>query len=335
MSVNRISALSTYKRKIILLFFTLSLVAVFVMVRGSYAELGRRVIVRNDAVPLAVDLEKGRFGSGKLYFDDPIDLAVDEDDNLYILDAGNYRIQIVSDKGRYLTEWGSRGDEDGFFDEPVALAINPESDFIIVIDQGTYRAHKFDLKGTHLLSFGKEGTRKGMFEETVDVTIDGLDYIYVLDRTRRMVIKFHKNGTFITEWGDRGRPDERLENPISLAYSDELTGYIYVLDSGKGALLKYDRDGDLDEIIELPEALLKEGLKPRKIEVSGKEQVFILDGLRGKLIRLNADETNVFQLTSDDMVIGEPSGLAIDGNDRVYVTDLKKNRLLRFPLELD
>ena len=316
-----------------LLFFTTVVCAVLTLTSATVH--GKRITVRSDSVPLTMDLEKGRFGTGKLYFNDPVDLAVDKDDSIYILDAGNYRIQIVSDKGRFEGEWGAKGEQDGYFDEPVALAVNPDSNFLVVVDRGTYRIHKFELDGSYLLSFGEEGTRKGRLKSPVDVTVDTLDYIYVLDRDRDVVLKFHRSGTFVQEWGDKGKLEERLQDPVSIAYSDELTGYVYVLDAGKMALFKYQRDGELKEMINLVPDILEEGMKPLKVEVNEENEVFVLDGLHGKLIKLNTREITVFQLTGDDLAIEEPAGLTIDENNNVYVSDLKKNRFMRFLLELN
>jgi len=294
---------------------------------------GKRVLVRNDQTPLTMDFEKGRFGTGKLYFNDPVDLAVDEDGRLYVLDAGNYRIQVVSEKGRFDAMWGAKGEQDGYFDEPAALAINPGSDFLVVLDKGTDRVHKFAMDGSFLLSFGEEGSRKGRMKDPVDITVDALDYIYVLDRDRGVVLKFHRSGAFVDEWGDTGRREERLQDPVSIAYSDELTGFVYVLDAAARALFKYQRDGELKEIIPLVPDVLAEGMKPVRVEVSDENEVFVLDGLQGKLIKLNTFEIGVFQLTGKDQDIEEPSGMAIDADNNVYISDLKKNRFMRFPLE--
>ena len=241
----------------------------------------------------------------------------------------------MSDKGRYLDQWGTRGKGDGQFDEPVALAIDRNSDFLVVLDKGTYRLHKFELDGTFLLSFGQEGSRKGMLKEPVDVTIDALDYIYILDRDRDLVLKFHKSGAFIEEWGARGRPAERLEDPVSIAYSDELTGYIYVLDAGKMALLKYQLDGRFTEAVNLVPDVFERGVKPLKVETNTENDVFILDGIQGKLIKIYADQVNVLQIASDQLVIDKPSGMAIDEKNNIYISDTGRNRILRFPLELD
>jgi DNA-binding beta-propeller fold protein YncE len=301
----------------------------------AYADGFKATIIRNDSLPLQMDQEIGRFGTGKLYFDDPADLIVDEDLNVYILDAGNNRIQIMDDRGFFESKWGSRGKSESEFDEPIAMAVDPDFDFIVVLDGGDSRVKKFDMEGNFMLAFGEEGTRKGLFREPVDLTVDNFGYIYIVDREHRTVKKFHREGSFIKEWGRRGRPEELLEEPISVAFSDELTGYIYVLDVGKQALIKFDRDGDYDKTIPLPESLIREGFRPVRVAVDPENNVFVLDAGLGKLISLQRYGITVFQLRQENVPLEQPSGLTIDEDGQIYVSDLKKNRVYRFPLELN
>ena len=129
-----------------------------------------------------------------------------------------------------LPNGGKRGQQDGQFDEPVALCLNPENDFLVTLDKGNYRVQEFGLNGEFWLSFGQRGSREGMFENPVDITVDNMDYVYVVDRDRGVILKFHKSGDFVGEWGNRGIRDERLQDPVSITYSDHLTGFLYVLD---------------------------------------------------------------------------------------------------------
>jgi hypothetical protein len=47
--------------------------------------------------------------------DFPADLAVDLQDNLYVVDAGNSRIQVFDPDGNFVRMWGEPGDGEGEF----------------------------------------------------------------------------------------------------------------------------------------------------------------------------------------------------------------------------
>ena len=284
------------------------------------------------------DLEVGRFGIGKLYFDDPIDVDTFEDldtfkdDRVYILDSGNYRVQVMDEDGDYVSQWGRRGKDDGEFDDPVSLVVDEDEEVIYILDRDRVRIDKFSLEGQHILSFGEEGIRKGKLDDPVDLTVDSLGYIYVLDNGRRTVLKYHKSGTFIDEWGDSGRKSERLLDPVSLAFSRKKLGTIYVLDRGRTALMEFDRKGDFKENISL-ETPFGVGEIPVKIRADDRGDLFILEGSKGKLVLLSGNNFYVFGLTSEKGSMEAPVGLAIDEDGLVYITDIKRNRIFRYIIE--
>lgn len=313
--------------------FTLCLLLIQVPV--LLAENQERLLIINDSFPLELDLEIGRFGTGRLYFDDPVDLSVNEDGDLFILDAGNYRIQVMDEDGDFLREWKLRESSREGFDEPVALAMSFKEDFLVVLDSDDGEIRRYDLEGDFLNSFGESGIRKGTLDEPVDLTVDSLGYIYVLDRGRGKVLKFHRQGAFVDEWGKKGRGDKNFDDPISIAYSDELTGIIYVLDVGKKALLKFQRDGDFREIIPIPPGILEDGANMLKLESDRDNILFILDAGLGKLIRLEPRSFNVYLLAGDQLQLRQPRGLAVDAESNVYISDIKRNRVYRFPLEVN
>ncbi len=66
----------------------------------------------------------GEFGIGRESFDRPVDVVRDRDENIYVVDQGNNRIQVLDRRGRFLREWGGRGFAPGFFDRPNAIAFD-------------------------------------------------------------------------------------------------------------------------------------------------------------------------------------------------------------------
>ncbi len=290
------------------------------------------IIIRNDQIPLDYDLMVGRFGVGKLFFDDPVDLDTDEDNNVYILDAGNYRVQVMDEDGDYLYKWGRRGKEDGEFEDPVSLVVDPDRKFVYVLDREKLVVNKYELDGKFAGAFGERGIRKGEFDDPVDLTVDVQGYIYVLDGKRRAVLKFHHSGEFVDEWSFSGRKRRELIDPVSIAYSTDRLGYICVLDRTRRTLVMFNRRGDHMETLSLM-SVISEGGEPIKVRGDDMGNLFILEGVTGKLVNIRRSTYSIFSLFNDKISAHELSGLAVDEDGRIYVTDVKKDRIIRFRFE--
>lgn len=77
------------------------------------------------------------------HFNNPNDLAIDNrNGDIYVVDAGNNRIQRFSAEGNYLSEFGSFGSENGCFNGPWGVAIDSKG-FIYVTDSKNKRIQKF------------------------------------------------------------------------------------------------------------------------------------------------------------------------------------------------
>ena len=89
-------------------------------------------------------------GDGQLIF--PLSFDVGANGDFYVLDAGNSRIQRFDAEGKYLTQWGRRGDEPGAFEfigrnstpeEVSGNIVLDEEGYIYVADVGNKRIQKF------------------------------------------------------------------------------------------------------------------------------------------------------------------------------------------------
>jgi tripartite motif-containing protein 71 len=65
---------------------------------------------------------------------------------LYVVDAGNDRIQKFDSNGKFITKWGTTGSADGQLSGPVGIAIDSSGN-IYVSDTGNNRIQKFDSNG--------------------------------------------------------------------------------------------------------------------------------------------------------------------------------------------
>ncbi len=81
-------------------------------------------------------------GDGGFAFDATMDLAVDEDGNVYVADTGNACIQVFDPEGNFLGAFGNKGSDVGQFLYPEGVAAGPD-DRICVIDSGNHRVQCF------------------------------------------------------------------------------------------------------------------------------------------------------------------------------------------------
>lgn len=73
------------------------------------------------------------------------DVGMDDDQNLYVMDSGNHRVQVFDRVGRYLRSLGARGQGPGEFERPYQLVVSGEH--LIVSDIN--RVHFWNLEGKH------------------------------------------------------------------------------------------------------------------------------------------------------------------------------------------
>jgi sugar lactone lactonase YvrE len=77
------------------------------------------------------------------------------------------------------------------------------------------------------------------------LALDGLGYLYILDTTNQIVIKFGPEGQYLDKFGGQGEGPGQFRSPDSLAIDTQ--GRIYVGESRRIQI--FDRDGNyLDEI---------------------------------------------------------------------------------------
>ncbi|MFC1553849.1 6-bladed beta-propeller [candidate division KSB1 bacterium] len=85
----------------------------------------------------------------------PIDAVMDSEDNIYVLDSGNYRVQKYDKNGLYVKSIGKKGEGPGEFrSTPSDLGIL-SGDRLFVYDMRNERLHIFTLEGDYVTSKGR------------------------------------------------------------------------------------------------------------------------------------------------------------------------------------
>ena len=131
-------------------------------------------------------------------FLNPQQLAVDSENNIYVTDHGNARIQIFDDQGNYISSWGSYGDGPGEFSQPSGIAVG--HGYIFVIDNKLNTVQKFDSLGNFIMQWGSFGNGNGEFRSPNGITVSENKFVYVVDTGNNRIQKFTFDGEYISSF---------------------------------------------------------------------------------------------------------------------------------------
>jgi DNA-binding beta-propeller fold protein YncE len=147
-------------------------------------------------------LDFGAQGSEPGEFNLPTDLALDRTGQAYVMDSGNYRVQIFDRQGKYLRSFGRAGKPPGRFGRPRAIAIDADGN-INVVDALFGGILVFDPGGVPLYAIGGRGGISGAWSSLlpVGIAIDVDGSLYCLDQG------YHKIDVFRPLGSRRSGPD--------------------------------------------------------------------------------------------------------------------------------
>jgi sugar lactone lactonase YvrE len=147
----------------------------------------------------------GQRGHGEGMFNFPTNLALDSKGNLYVVDTGNFRVQIFDPKGNLVRKFGQLGDLPGYFTRPKGIALDSE-DNIYVVDAAFQNVQIWNQEGQYLMGFGEGGDEVGQFSLPAGMYIDHEDKIYVVEQLTRRVQIFQ----YLSEkWKQRQKEVEK------------------------------------------------------------------------------------------------------------------------------
>lgn len=340
---------------------------------------GDEVIISSTTVPswLSLNSDDGRVvttiaGSGgtgnadgtgtSASFNFPAGIAIDDFDNLYVVDQDNHTIRKVTSEGivSVFAGSGTSGFADGNgtsaqFSDPKDITIDDAGNLFLA-DFENHRIRKITTSGdvTTVAGNGSMGSADGTgtdasFNFPASITVDENGNLYVADQDNHSIRKITSDGVVSLLAGgssegfaDGSGTDAQFNDPKDIITDDD--GNLYVADFENHRIRKVTADGDVTTLAGSGSTGAVDGTGtdasfnfPAGIAIDDANNLYVVDqnnhGIR-KVTQSGIVTFFVGSGTSGSMdgtgtsaLFNEPKDITIDGDGNLYVADFKNHTI--------
>jgi sugar lactone lactonase YvrE len=279
----------------------------------------------------------------------PRSMAFAPDGSLYVTDSRNHRILHFGATGTLLGQWGSPTGNSlnspnpmappSSFNEPWGVAVGPDGS-VYVSDTWNYRIQKFTADGKFLTmwsSFGPAGQQEAFYGPR-GITVDASGHVYVVDTGNKRIVIFDSDGVYLTDFGGAGLDPGQFDEPVGIAIDGQ--GVVYVTDTWNQRMQSFVPSNDGLTFTPLKQwdvvGWTGQSLENKPfLALDHTGHVFVTDPEASRVIEYTTDGQLVRtwgDYGSDPTTFGVTSGIAVDANGSVWVSDAGNNRVMKFTL---
>jgi streptogramin lyase len=243
-------------------------------------------------------------------------VAIDKQDNIYILHRGEPALLAFDADGKYVRGWGT-----GLFKVPHGLRFDRDGR-LWTTDNGNHVLRQFDTEGKLLRMLGVEGQGKtgaDGFKSPDDVVFDSQGNFYVADAGNARIAKLDLTGKFVMQWGKKGKGPGEFATAHSLAIDGQ--DRIYVGDRGNQRVQVFTANGEhLADYTGFGNAF---GL------VFWGEELIASEGDKHHIIHLDRDG-KILQTWGTPETLKLPHLMAVNSKGVLYVAEVNGPRVQMF-----
>lgn len=166
---------------------------------------------------------------------EPFGLALDADENLYVVDSRAGAVLVLDRQGRKTRSFGS-----GELERPVGVAVDRRNRIAYVVDGGrqstqNHRVFAYDLEGHLLRQVGRgRGGGDGEFNFPTYAAVDSKGNLYVSDSMNFSIQVFGPDGQFLRRFGEKGDRPGNFSFVKALAFDG--FGNLYAVDGQRATV---------------------------------------------------------------------------------------------------
>lgn len=281
------------------------------------------------------DISTGSAGSN--HFNEPAGLFVDTQDNVYVADQFNQRVQKwASGAVNGVTVAGTEemGDTPNAFVEPRGISVSADG-FVYVADSKNHRVQKWrsgEFSGITVAGGNEEGESSDQLNNPIGLHVDLSGNVYVADTYNHRIQKWTPGATSgITVAGGNGQgaAANQLDNPYGVYVDD--SGNVYVADTENHRVQKWEPDASQGTTIAGGNgkgAAANQLNHPEDLFIDGFGSIYIADTYNARVQKKDSGDT-VWNTIAEG-ISGKARNVYVSAKMNVYVTDRYNNRIEKY-----
>lgn len=258
-------------------------------------------------------------------FDETPGVAVDNNEHVFVFHRGPHPIMEFDKEGKLVRNWG-----DGVFVRPHALKFDAEGSLWAADDLG-HMVVKMDAQGRVRMVLGRKNTKgetDNTFNRPTDIAFAPNGDVYISDGYgNSRVVKYTRDGQYVTAWGKKGTGEGEFNLPHSVAVDKQ--GRVYVGDRENHRMQIFDANGKF--LMQW-----KHVGSPWGIVITPDESIFLCDGYNNRILKLNLKGEVLGVLGGPGKLPGLldfAHHLAVGPSRNIYVAEIKNWRVQKFAVQ--
>jgi DNA-binding beta-propeller fold protein YncE len=260
----------------------------------------------------------------------PAAVAFDPKGNLYVLTRGPRAFLEFDPEGTFVRGFGDP------FTRSHGLHIDRDGS-IWATDVGAHVVVKFDPTGQVLLTLGTRGeagpwneaTGSHKLNQPTDIAVAQSGDVFVSQGHTPgsagdpRVLKFDRNGRFITSWGGKGTGPGQFD--VAHGVAVDIQGMVWVMDRENQRIQIFDSNGTFVR-------QMKYSGLPCSIDIGG-EHIYMVNGYGGQVVQLDLSGTVLAAAGKPGTGLGEfgeAHSIAVSPRGELFVADSANAALVKF-----
>ncbi len=270
----------------------------------------------------------GTRGTAIGQFNKPRSIAVDQQDNFYVVDMTG-RVQKFSPDGTFLLSWQMPQTDLG---KPKGMCRDSDGN-IVVIEPHYSRVNHFSPEGKLVAQWGVHGTNAGnlLFPRSACVQRDGTFFLSEYGAAER-IQKFSKNGEhLIKAFGKAGLGPGELNRAEGLGLDP--SGRLYVADSCNHRIQIFSPDGEFLYSFGKAGSGPGEFSYPYDVQIDANGYEYVCEFGNSRIQIFDAQHQFVEMIGGLGAAPGQfsnPWAMALDSAGNLYVADSRNHRVQKF-----